>query len=511
MREIQSAIQGSLTQLHLFLMAAERFPTRIAVSDAHQEISYRKLKEWIMRIAQALHNAGARSGDRIAVMLPPKAELIASLLAIQYIGAAYIPLDRNAPKERNSLILDDARPKLIINENGTSSFPDCPASDIHQMLDTPATEFLNAALPDGVAYIIYTSGTTGRPKGVPITHANLRALFLATESLFRFNEHDATLLYHSYAFDFSVWEIWSVLAYGGRLVIPDDETRLMPAKLTQLIHDRNITLLNQTPSAFSVNAHWLCRFPAEMLSLRFIIFGGERLNFQTLTQWQKYFGLTSPRLVNMYGITETTVHSSWHIINENDLKQAESVIGRLLPGFRYLIRPLDKDNGQKESGELLLSGPQVTPGYLNQDNEANGKFVRHESDNVFYRYYCTGDIVRHNAAGKLVYLGRCDQQVKINGYRIETGEIESILARHEAISDISVIASHSVTHGHHLVCCFTSPDKLDKEKNVIEQLRELAKETLPVYMRPMRYRRLDIMPKTINGKIDKQNLRLSLE
>ncbi|EHY4895188.1 amino acid adenylation domain-containing protein [Salmonella enterica] len=509
MTETYLDIHSSPTQLHLFFAAADRYPLRIAISDTHQDVSYATLRGWISGIVRALHNAGISSGDRVAVALPPGAGLIASLIAIQYTGAAYIPLDRNAPQERNNLILDDARPKLVINEDGESSFPNCPAMEINQMLAAPATESVNAALPSGVAYIIYTSGTTGRPKGVPITHASLRALFQVTESFFHFNEHDSTLLYHSYAFDFSVWEIWSVLAYGGRLVIPDDDIRLTPAKLAQLIHDQNITLLNQTPRAFSINAPWLCRFQKEALALRFIIFGGERLNFQTLTHWQRHFGLSSPKLVNMYGITETTVHSSWHIISGDDMDKDESVIGELLPGFRYLIRPSDNETQQNEGGELLLSGPQVTSGYLNQDNETNGKFVSIESNRVFYRYYCTGDIVKHNAAGKLVYLGRCDQQVKINGYRIETGEIESLLARHEAIRDISVIASDSTTHGPHLVCCFTTSS--DNKKNVIPELRALAKQTLPIYMRPVHYRRLDIMPKTINGKIDKQSLRISLE
>lgn len=509
MTETNSDIYSLPTQLHLFFAAADRFPLRIAISDTHQDVSYATLRGWIYGIVRALHSAGVSSGDRVAVALPPGAGLIASLLAIQYTGAAYIPLDRNAPRERNNLILDDALPKLVINEDGESSFTNCLVMDINRMLTTPATESANAASPSGAAYIIYTSGTTGRPKGVPVTHASLRALFRATESFFRFNEHDSTLLYHSYAFDFSVWEIWSVLAYGGKLVIPDDETRLTPAKLAQLIYNQNITLLNQTPGAFSVNSPWLCRFQKEDLALRFIIFGGERLNFRTLTHWQRHFGLTSPVLVNMYGITETTVHSSWHIISQDDLNKDESVIGELLPGFHYLIRPSDNDTQSGEGGELLLSGPQVTSGYLNQNNESNGKFVDIESNRVFYRYYCTGDIVKHNAAGKLVYLGRCDQQVKINGYRIETGEIESLLARHEAIRDISVIASSSTTHGPHLVCCFTTFP--DKDKNVIPELRELAKQSLPVYMRPVYYRWLDIMPKTINGKVDKQSLSLSLE
>ncbi|MEG4685135.1 amino acid adenylation domain-containing protein [Enterobacter cloacae] len=510
MRTIDSQAHDALTQIALFWAVSWKFPQRVAVKDPNHEIVYGELRDWMLRIVQVLKEEGVHAGDRIAIELPPGAELIASVLAVQFIGAAYVPLDRNAPAARNSLILNDSQPRMIINESGQTNFAGFQAKSVYQMLSVSviSDSLLNAAVPEGLAYIIYTSGTTGSPKGVPITHANLRALFCATEPVFKFNENDATLLFHSYAFDFSVWEIWSVLAYGGKLVIPDNETRLTPPKLAQLIFDQKITLLNQTPGAFSVNAPWLCQFPKGSLNLRFVVFGGERLNFQTLKQWQQHIGLASPLLVNMYGITETTVHSSWHIISDDDLEHSESIIGELLPGFDYIIRPVDESNQQLGYGELLLCGPQVTPGYLNQNNETNGKFILAEKNNITERYYCTGDLVQYNATGKLVYMGRCDQQVKINGYRIEIGEIESVLARHESIIDISVITSHSEILGNHLVCCFASSDN---KPEVIEQLQTLAKELLPFYMRPLRYRGFDAIPKTINGKIDKQHLKLSVE
>ncbi|HFZ0820703.1 TPA: amino acid adenylation domain-containing protein [Enterobacter cloacae] len=510
MRIIDSQAHDALTQIELFWAVSWKFPQRVAVKDLDHEISYGELRDWMLRIIQTLKDEGVHAGDKVAIELPPGAELIASILAIQFIGAAYVPIDRNAPVARNSLILNDSQPRMIINESGHSNFAGFQAKSIYQMLSVSvmADSVLNMAVPEGLAYIIYTSGTTGNPKGVPITHANLRALFRATEPVFKFNEDDSTVLFHSYAFDFSVWEMWSVLAYGGKLVIPDNETRLTPSKLAQLVHDQKITLLNQTPGAFSVNASWLCQFPKGSLALRFIIFGGERLNFQMLKQWQQHFGLMSPLLVNMYGITETTVHSSWHIISNDDLEHTESIIGELLSGFDYIIRPLDESDLRSGYGELLLCGSQVTPGYLNQNNETNGKFILAEKNNITKRYYCTGDLVQYNSTGKLVYMGRCDQQVKINGYRIEIGEIESVLARLESIIDISVITSHSETLGHHLVCCFASNDN---KADVIEQLHKLAKELLPFYMRPIRYRGFDAIPKTINGKIDKQHLKLSVE
>ncbi|MDE9454650.1 amino acid adenylation domain-containing protein [Xenorhabdus bovienii] len=509
MVQTRSTTHRQTTMLHRFFDAAEKYPTQIAVKDSQKQVNYRDLQSWVINIANVLRTRNVSPGDRVAVELPPSTELIAALFAIQYVGAAYVPIDPKAPHERNQIILDDANPALIISDIHSTCHHGYKTDNIHSMLyDSPGKLIHNESTLQGIAYVIYTSGTTGRPKGVPITHDNLLALFNATETFYHFHEKDTVLLYHSYAFDFSVWEIWSALAYGGRLLIPDEETRVTPAKLTKLIKDECVTLLNQTPTAFSVNTKWLCQLKPCDLSLRFIIFGGERLNFQILKNWHQHFGLTSPLLVNMYGITETTIHASWHVINENDLKFSESNIGKVLPGFDYIIQPFNNNEINDNSGELLLSGAQVTIGYLNINNKSSEKFIWLEQNGVSQRYYRTGDVVQHNTHGELVYLGRCDQQVKINGYRIETGEIESVLAQYEGIDDISVIASHSDIYGHQLICFFTSSTSPEE---TIEKLKCLARDTLPIYMRPIRYRKLDIMPKTVNGKVDKRNIIKSLE
>ncbi|AUH01487.1 hypothetical protein CWC46_17740 [Prodigiosinella confusarubida] len=500
--------QEHVTPLHCFFDAATKYPERIAVKDCAKSVCYRDLKNQIINIGNYLRGQDIKTGDLIAVEFFPSVELIAALLAVQSVGAAYVPIDKKAPRERNQLILDDAQPALIISDTQTSLHPGFRSKDISDIINAKPTENSHdESTPDGIAYVIYTSGTTGRPKGVPVSHQSLRTLFAATDGLYHFSEKDVVLMYHSYAFDFSVWEIWSALAYGATLLIPDEETRVMPEKLARLIKHERVTILNQTPTAFSINAEKLCQLNPWELSLRFIIFGGERLNFQTLKNWNHHFGLSSPLLVNMYGITETTVHASWHIINESDLKRSESNIGKILPGFYYIIRPLGDHEWPDNSGELLLSGPQVTCGYLNIDNEESGKFVWLENDGVSHRYYCSGDIVQHNANNDLIYLGRSDQQVKIHGYRIEIGEIESVLAQMESINDISVIATHSELHGHHLVCFFTSTTPAAE---IIEKLKSMAKKLLPVYMRPALYRKIDIMPKTVNGKVDKKNIIYSL-
>ncbi|PHM62787.1 amino acid adenylation domain-containing protein [Xenorhabdus ishibashii] len=490
------------TMLSRFFIAAKKYPKKIAIKENQRELSYHGLQNFIINISNELRNRGVKPGDKVAVALSHSVELIATLFAVQCVGAAYIPIDKKAPKERNHLIINDACPVLIINDDSSILHHRCRTENINFMINaTPTSMVYDESLSQEIAYIIYTSGTTGYPKGVPITHENLLSLFNATECFYRFNETDTTLLYHSYAFDFSVWEIWSVLAYGGRLVIPDEETRITPYKLAKLVKDEKVTLLNQTPTAFSINSQALAEFRMEELSLRFIIFGGERLNFQTLRNWYQQFGLNSPQLVNMYGITETTIHASWHVVNENDLENFESTIGYLLPGFDYIIRPISNDSVTTESGELLLSGNQVTKGYLNDETKSKDKFIWLEINGIWRRYYCSGDLVSYNERGELVYCGRRDQQVKINGYRIEIGEIESVLARYEKINDISVMASYSEVSSDYLICFFTSSAPA---KESIGALTNLAKENLPIYMRPLRYRKIETMPKTINGKIDKK-------
>ncbi|UGA50612.1 MULTISPECIES: amino acid adenylation domain-containing protein [Dickeya] len=506
-----SSTQPRRTLLGCFLAAAEKYPDRIAVKDRETSLTYQAMKGLILNIASALRELQVVPGNRVAVELTPSKELIAALLAVQYVGAAYVPLDKKAPLERNQLIVNDARPALIISDSDMTPHRDVKNVHIQALTSASASsDIYDQSRLENTAYIIYTSGTTGKPKGVPITHGNLEALFSATAAIYNFNQQDATLLYHSYAFDFSVWEIWSVLGYGGKLVIPDDETRIVPDALARLIKEENITLLNQTPTAFSVNADKLCQFKPDELSLRCIIFGGERLNFQTLKRWHNHFGLHSPILVNMYGITETTVHTSWHIVSDADLINPDSNIGRVLPDFHYIIRPIGNEPSAEEGGELLLSGPQVTHGYLNINNDESRKFIWLETEGVSRRYYCSGDVVKHNHDGELLYLGRCDDQVKINGFRIETGEIESVLAQIDDIDDISVLAAKTEMHGHHLICFFTTSSKI-AEGDVKEKLKSLARLALPVYMRPMLYRRVDVMPKTVNGKVDKKLILHSME
>ena len=341
------------------------------------------------------------------------------MLGIVLAGAAYLPLSESVVSERDSLILADARPCALVAAAGACGpGPGVPLTATTRLQLRPGGPA--HPVPPGTAYVIYTSGTTGRPKGTPIGHRHVLALFGATAPLFGFTPADRWLLFHSVTFDFSVWEMWGALLHGGCLVVPDQGCVRYPDECADLIRREGITVLNQTPTAFGVLSGALASAPGRH-ALRYLIFGGERLQPSSLVPWASVHGLDAPVIVNMYGITETTVHATFHRVTERDLADGSSVIGRPLPGFRARIAG-ERDE-PSAAGELLLAGPQVSGGYLNHPRLTAARFVP-IGDDVFYR---TGDVVTERGDGELCYLGRRDDQVKVRGHRIELGEVEAAL------------------------------------------------------------------------------------
>ncbi len=282
--------------------------------------------------------------------------------------------------------------------------------------------------------MIYTSGSTGTPKGVVVTHANVDRLFTATDPWFGFNSDDVWTLFHSYAFDFSVWELWGALRYGGRLVVLSFLESRDPEGFYRLLARERVTVLNQTPSAFRQLARAeeavLGGAPPD-LALRFVIFGGEALEPASLAPWIARHGDRQPRLINMYGITETTVHVTWRPLEEADLA-AGSRIGRPIPDLAvHLLDAFQRPVPLGVPGEIHVGGAGLAQGYLDRPALTAERFVPDPfSGAPGARLYRSGDLARRRPDGDLEYLGRVDQQVKLRGYRIELGEIESALARH---------------------------------------------------------------------------------
>ncbi|MEU9862157.1 amino acid adenylation domain-containing protein [Streptomyces sp. NPDC047971] len=483
-----------------------------AVEDERGGCSYRRLDTWSDAVRAALRAHGVRRGDRVALRMEPGADAIAAMAGILKAGAAYVPLDVRNPPSRNAFILADSGATAFVGDPDgcrTEGLPVLGGRDVAALRDSAgsgATDSDDTDLPSGprpsdIAYVIYTSGTTGRPKGVPVRHDNVTALFRATGSgPFAFSPRDTWLLFHSLAFDFSVWEIWGALTTGGRLVVPPAGATRSPQSTLRLVAEKRITVLNQTPTAFGSLIEAALRDDVRLPDLAHVVFGGERLAPATLRTWARRHGRDRPRLVNMYGITETTVHATWHELTDADLDEDASPIGRPLPGFGHRIVTEDgRDALPGEEGELWLSGPQVTDGYLGRPELTAERFP---ASGHGVRHYRSGDLVLRRPDGVLVYRGRADLQVKLRGHRIELGDVEAAVRSHPGVADAVVWAREFGPGDERLVCAFTSSGEADAAPGE-QELRRHVKELLPSYMHPAAHRWLAALPRTVNGKTDR--------
>ena len=441
-----------------FLEWAARTPNAIALVEcgaadgastfADTRLTYAELATRATNLAQALVTDGVRPGDLVGLCAARGVALVVGLLGICLAGAAYLPLDPAYPGERLGFMLSDANPcRTLVDEAGATALRDAgiaPTGLRH--IDACGACFAagTAALPSGPdahdpAYVIYTSGSTGTPKGVIVEYAQLASLFEATAPSFHFGSEDVWTLFHSFAFDFSVWELWGALSHGGRLVIVPASVARAPAEFHALLCREGVTVLNQTPSAFRALAQVACQAEAEH-RLRLVVFGGEALDYRMLAPWVQRTPLSRTRLVNMFGITEITVHATLRDVTDADIDRGESPVGRPLPHLRlYVLDGQGRPAPIGVAGEIYVAGVGVARGYLGREKLTAQRFVA-DPFVPGARMYRSGDVGRWRADGDLDYLGRNDQQVKIRGHRIELGEVEVQLATHPALDDVRVIA-----------------------------------------------------------------------
>ncbi|MBQ0984632.1 amino acid adenylation domain-containing protein [Streptomyces sp. F63] len=499
----------------VFEERAAQTPDAVAVVAGGESLTYGEVDVRANRLAHHLRALGAGPEHLIGVCLSPGADLIPTLLGVLKSGAAYLPLDPANPADRLAYVLDDAGASAVVTE--TEHLP--LVGDLHdgplvvldrdrgELAAQPATAPVPGPGPDNAVYVIYTSGSTGRPKGVILTHSNVIRLFTALRERYAFDHTDVWTMTHSYAFDFSVWEMWGALLHGGTLVVVDHDTARSPDGLLDVLAEHGVTMLSQTPTAFGS----LVALAAEgderiaRLALRHVVFGGEKLEFADLPPWTERLGLEAPALVNMYGITETTVHTTHHRVAEGDLAPgAGSPIGHPLGDLTVrLLDPYGNLVPLGVPGEIHVGGPGVARGYLNRPELTAERFVPDPFGPPGARLYKSGDLARRRPDGSLDFLGRADDQVKIRGYRIELGEIETTLTTHPGLRDAVVIAREDTPGDKRLVAYLvptgdTTPDTAE--------LREFLGHTLPDYMVPAAYVTLDAIPLTANGKLDKRAL-----
>ena len=494
---------------HLFEEQARKRPEAHALVFEGQTLSYGQLNTRADRLARALQLQGVGPGRFAALYLERSMEMIIGILAILKAGGAYVPLDPAYPRERIRYILEDSHPLVILTQEDLKARLDPEAASraicMESLTDPVASgearlEILSGDR-EGPAYVIFTSGTTGRPKGVVVTHANAVRLFTATEQWFHFNEQDTWTLFHSIAFDFSVWEVFGALCYGGKLVIVPFLTSRSPASFYRLLKEARITVLNQTPTAFR---QLIQAQPAvntdPLLDLRVVIFGGEALNVRDLKPWLEGQGETSPQLVNMYGITETTVHATYRPISKADLEKKGSRIGHPLPDLDFYLLSEDLHPvPDMTPGEIFVGGPGVSPGYLGRPELTRERFIPNPFDKGRTRLYRSGDLARHLPDGDMEYLGRKDNQVSLYGFRIELSEIESVLSGHEKVREnVALLQRDASGHAHIVAHVAGDVD--------VRDLRAFLGKTLPPYMVPSRFVVVERLPMTAHGKVDRQAL-----
>jgi len=473
---------------------------RIAVTCGREQVTYRELDARANRLAHALIARGAGPDRLVALLLPRSVDLVVAVLAVLKAGGAYLPLDPDSPAGHLDYVLGDAQPALVLGARPIETGLPCLPLDDPELAGHPETAPRRRIRPGQLAYVVYTSGSTDRAKGVLVSHANVTRLFASTDRWFRFGPDQVWTLYHSYAFDFSVWELWGALLHGGRLVVVDLDTARTPRDFRRLLADEGVTTVCQTPSAF---LHLAADQAEAGPAVRTVIFGGEALEPRRLADWYDRHPGDGPLLVNMYGTTETTVHVTYRELGADAVAHDGSPIGVPIPDLRVFVL----DRGLRPvpagvPGELYVAGPGLARGYLGRAGLTAGRFVACPFG-AGERMYRTGDVARWSRSGELEFVGRADGQLKISGYRIEPGEVESVLAGHPAVGEVAAGAAQD-QRGEKLLVAYVVPAAgavLD-----VEELRVWAGTQLPAYLVPSAFLVLRELPLTPNGKLDRQAL-----
>ncbi|MDJ1136017.1 non-ribosomal peptide synthetase [Streptomyces iconiensis] len=551
---------GSAVGMHqAFEAHAAAAPDAVAVTAEDATLTYGELNVRANRLAHVLRARGVGPDSLVGVCLERGADLVVSLLAVVKAGGAYVPLDPAYPAARLGHILQETGLRLVVTRDAHTGLFAELHDDIHAdlhadihgdrhgaglvclesdaaLVTAPTTNPVPVSGRDHLMYVIHTSGSTGRPKGVCMTHRNVLRLFASAREHYDFGPEDVWPLFHSYAFDVSVWELWGALGHGGTLVVPSFEVTRSPEEFLDLLVRERVTVLNQTPSAFRTLLAALAATGQDdprpaALRLRKVIFAGERLEPAELLPWHAVFGETGPDLINMYGITETTVHTTHHHIRPAELAPgAPSLVGRGLSDLRVYV--LDRDCAPAPTGvvgELHVGGPGLARGYLGRPDLTAERFVPDPNGPPGARMYRSGDLARWREDGVLESAGRADKQVKIRGFRIEPGEIEASLAEHPAVRTAVVLPRTGHDGTAHLVAYLvpareapaqtvpaqTAPAQEASTQAASAQkppgldraeIRTWLAARLPSHLVPASYMEIPEVPLTANGKLDQAAL-----
>jgi nonribosomal peptide synthetase DhbF len=487
-----------------FRDTAARYPDRPAVTAGPATMTYYQLARLADEVADRL--AGVlRPEDRlVGLRVTRQVSAPAALIGVLAAGRGYVPIDPEYPAARQEYLLGDCGLAMVVTDGELRADEVAVATAGPFTVARRTAPGAAAVVPDDTAYVIYTSGSTGAPKGCIVGHCHVLALFDGTDGLFDFTEHDVWTGFHSFSFDFSVWELWGPLLTGGRVVIVPAHTAADPEAFKTLLAEQRVSVLSQVPSSFGSLTRELALSPVPLPHLRHVVFGGEAIVPADLERWERLGLAPNAVLTNMYGITETTVHVTFCRLTPKDLAAATpgtTPIGVALPHLE--VRIMD-DAGRPvpalEPGEMWVGGTAVTYGYLNRPEQTAHRFVTIDEGGSPQRFYRSGDHAVRHLDGSLYYVGRMDHQVQLRGYRIELAEVEAAIRALPGVAS-AACGVEELRTGHQVLVAYIVPapgtDVSDK------QLQEALAESLPQHMRPQRFRRLAALPITGNGKLDR--------
>ena len=493
------------TIVDLFEEQAKQTPNNIAVIYENEKLTYSQLNSKANSLANYMINAGIKPKEAIGIRIDKSLEMIIAILAIIKAGCYYVPINMQYPEERVQFMLKDSNAKLLLGtEKSINEFDleieklniSSTNSDIYKASSVSPNLEIS---PEDLIYIIYTSGSTGTPKGAMICHRNVVRLLKNDSPLFDFNENDIWTMFHSVAFDFSVWEMYGALLFGGKLIIVSDNIAKDPNLFLELLEKEKVTVLNQTPTYFYNLLKCEAKTPHKNMKIRYIIFGGEALKPTEIAKWHELHPQT--KLINMYGITETTVHVTYKELQPEDLELAKSNIGKPIPGLKILL--LDKNLKlvpHGVPGEICVCGTGVFKGYLNRPELNKTKLIQnpYKKSEILYRSADSGVINNDNS---LEYLGRIDKQVKIRGFRVELGEIEEKIRSFENI-EACFVTTRKIKNTYDALCAYY----IANAKINISSLKSSLQKVIPTYMVPQYFIEVSKWPYNHNGKIDVKKL-----
>ncbi|MBU3134173.1 non-ribosomal peptide synthetase [Clostridium gasigenes] len=456
-----------------------------------KEYSYRELINLSHRISNIIQNF---KEQYIILKVSGSLHDIATILAIWNCGKIYVPVRVNVPEEKLKLIQDVVVNYKVISFDDEKMYVDGIECDISKSSDISKNVNNNNLM----AYVIFTSGTTGIPKGVPISHKNLEELFISCEDKFSFNENDTWINFHSLSFDFSIWEIFGCLLNSSNLVLLGDTKNIELDKVSKLIIEKGVTVLNQTPSVFTALSEYLLK--SKEHSIRYLIFGGEKLNCSSIKKF--YNNNIETKFINMYGITEVTIHATFHEITDIDfVNERESNIGVGLQNDNVFLVNQSRNRITSGEGEIVVSGSTVSKGYLNRESLGSNA-VFQAKDGV--QYYYSGDLGKYNDKNEIIYIGRRDLQIAKNGYRIELGEIK------DAIISSGFLKNCEMDFYNDQIICYYKSEFYDLKQQDILRLNKKLRIYIEDYKIPNRYCAVEKFSTNENGKINVKKLRMNL-